>query len=95
LAKSSAVSCREYATLTHIGFLGWHDTNRIISICVMSPKVVKVSTVVTVTVAVAVAKVFALICMINFNNVNSASMSLTYFLECLCIGKRKIKNVIF
>ena len=43
LAKTSAISCCDYDTLTCLGHLGRCNTNRNDSICVMSHKVAKAS----------------------------------------------------
>jgi hypothetical protein len=41
LAKMLAISERQNATPNCLGFLGQRDANRIISICIISPKVTK------------------------------------------------------
>ncbi len=43
LAKQFVVLCLLYDCLTYLGHLGWSKTNRIISICVVLPKVAEAS----------------------------------------------------
>jgi hypothetical protein len=67
LANLLVVSHHDYATIAYLGFLGWCDTNRNISISVALPKVAKASTVVT-----AVSNIFGSVFVLNFYNENMA-----------------------